>query len=199
MIMKPIINSVLISISLLVFIQTSSVAQNMDINLLRSINVNRNTHLDGPFKFVSKTATPVSLGVPLTFAAIGLINNDKNQLKFALNTGISISTSMLVSTILKYSINRTRPYKKYPDIQALSSDFTPSFPSGHTTSAFSTATTLSLMYPKWYVIVPSFAWASSVAYSRMHMGMHYPFDILGGIVVGVGTSCLSYWLLRKFN
>jgi membrane-associated phospholipid phosphatase len=197
--MKQIINSVLISISLLIFIQASSIAQNLDLSLLRSINVNRNTHLDGPFKFISKTATPVSLGVPLTFAAIGLINKDKNQLKFALNSGISISTSMLVSTVLKYSINRTRPYKRHPDIQPLSSDFTPSFPSGHTTSAFSTATTLSLMYPKWYVIVPSFTWASSVAYSRMHMGMHYPLDILGGIVVGVGTSCLSYWLLRKFN
>jgi membrane-associated phospholipid phosphatase len=174
-------------------------AQNCDINMLRSINLNRNTSLDPAFKFISKTATPVSLGVPIAFATLGLINNDKAKLKLALNTGISISASMAMSTILKYAINRSRPYERYPDIHPLSSDFTPSFPSGHTTSAFSTATTLSLMYPKWYVIVPSFTWASTVAYSRLHMGMHYPSDIIGGIIVGVGTSYLSYWLQKKFK
>jgi membrane-associated phospholipid phosphatase len=177
----------------------SGYGQNADIRILRDINLNRNTSLDGTFKFMSKTATPMSIGVPLTFGAIGWINGDKTKLKLALNTGISISTTMAISTLLKYTIHRTRPYKAYPDIQPLSSDFTPSFPSGHTASVFSTATTLSLMYPKWYVIVPSFTWASSVAYSRLHMGMHYPSDIIGGIVVGVGTSFLSYWLQNKFK
>ena len=83
-----------------------------------------------------------------------------------------------------------------PVIQRLSSDFTPSFPSGHTTSAFCTATSLSLMYPKWYVIVPAYSWATMVGYSRMHLGMHYPLDVLAGAILGTGISLVSFKLQK---
>jgi membrane-associated phospholipid phosphatase len=177
----------------------SASAQNLDIEILRSINVGRSQRLDPAFKFVSKTATPVSLGLPLTYLVLGGLNKNKAQFNLGWKTGITIASAMTISTILKYVINRPRPYEKYDDIQALSSDFTPSFPSGHTTSAFCTATTLSLLYPKWYVIVPSYAWASMVAYSRLHMGMHYPLDVLGGVIIGMGTSYLCYRLMNKYK
>jgi membrane-associated phospholipid phosphatase len=51
-------------------------------------------------------------------------------------------------------------------------------------AAFALATSLSLSYPKCYIIVPSFAWASSVGYSRMDLGVHYPSDVLAGAIVG---------------
>ena len=69
-----------------------------------------------------------------------------------------------------------------------------SFPSGHTSSAFALATSLSIVYPKWYVIVPSYLWASSVGYSRMHLGVHYPSDVLAGALVGTGSAFLSHAL-----
>jgi membrane-associated phospholipid phosphatase len=191
--------NILLTFILLLVTSNNINAQNWDIDLLRKINVNRNTNLDPTFKFLTKTATPVSIMVPITYLGYGLIDGDKAKLKLSLNTGITIAAAMTLSTVLKYSIGRTRPYKKYSDIQNLSSDFTPSFPSGHTTSVFCTATTLSLMYPKWYVIVPSFTWAAAVAYSRLHMGMHYPFDVLGGIILGMGTSYLSYRLQNRFK
>ena len=186
-------------ISVFFIIGSAGFGQNADIELLRKINVNRNQSLDPSFKFLSKTATPVSLGMPITLAVWGGISGDRTKLNYGLRSGISIASSMTISTILKYAVNRERPYKRYLDIQNLSSDFTPSFPSGHTTSAFSTATTLSLMYPKWYVIAPSFTWASLVAYSRLHMGMHYPTDVLAGIILGIGTSYLSFRLQNKFK
>jgi membrane-associated phospholipid phosphatase len=55
---------------------------------------------------------------------------------------------------------------------------------------------LSLNYPKWYVVVPSYAWASLVGYSRMAIGMHYPSDVLIGALVGSASSFLVY-KLRK--
>lgn len=190
----------LIYITLILFSSANIVsAQNPDIELLRSIHVSRNQNLDPAFKFISKTATPVSLGLPLTYLFLGGVNNNKAQLNLALKTGITITAAMAISTVLKYAIDRPRPYEKYPDIHALSSDFTPSFPSGHTTSAFCTATTISLLYPKWYVIVPAYTWASMVAYSRLHMGMHYPLDILGGIIIGMGTSYLSYRIMNRYK
>ena len=174
-------------------------AQNPDIDILRSVNIGRNQNLDPVFKFLSKTATPVSIGLPLTYLLLGGINNRKSQLNLGWKTGVTIASAMAVSTILKLVIDRPRPYESYSDIQALSSDFTSSFPSGHTTSVFCTATTISLLYPKWYVIIPSYTWASLVAYSRMHLGMHYPLDVLAGIIIGMGTSYLSYRIMNRYK
>jgi membrane-associated phospholipid phosphatase len=182
---------------LMLIIFNSVDAQNWDIQLLRKINTNRNQSLDGTFKLISKTATPFSVGTPLALGVIGIIKKDSGLIRDAIKAGVSITVTMTLSTVLKYSINRTRPYKTYPDIEPLTTDFTPSFPSGHTSSAFSTATTLSLIYPKWYIILPAYTWASGVAYSRLHMGMHYPSDILGGIIIGMGSAYLSYWLQNK--
>jgi membrane-associated phospholipid phosphatase len=58
-----------------------------------------------------------------------------------------------------------------------------------------------MAYPKWYVVVPSFVWASSVGYSRMHLGVHYPSDVLVGALVGSGSAVLmnkaNEWLNKK--
>jgi hypothetical protein len=48
-------------------------AQNLDIEILRSIHVDRCQSLDPGFKLISKTATPVSLGLPLTYLVLGVL------------------------------------------------------------------------------------------------------------------------------
>lgn len=62
---------------------------------------------------------------------------------------------------------------------------------------FALATSLSLSYPKWYIIVPSYAWAGSVGYSRMDLGVHYPSDVLAGAVIGAGSAWLTYYINKK--
>ena len=81
------------------------------------------------------------------------------------NACVTIAASAIcggITVALKYSVNRERPFVTYPDIKKKSYGGTPSFPSGHTSSAFATATSVSLLYPKWYIIAPSFAWAGTV-------------------------------------
>jgi membrane-associated phospholipid phosphatase len=173
-------------------------AQNPDIHILRKINVNRSTSLDGPFNFVSNTTYPLGVAVPLTFFIVGKANHNETMTNNGIVTGSAVALTVTISAIMKYSIRRNRPYQTYPDIHAYSADNSPSFPSNHSSVAFCTATSLSLAYSKWYVIVPSYLWASTVAYSRLHLGEHYPSDVLVGALVGAGSAIVCHQLNTGF-
>ena len=75
----------------------------------------------------------------------------------------------------------------------------PSFPSGHTAAAFSLATSLSITYPKWYVIAPSAVWACGVGLARINQGVHYPSDVLAGAAIGVGCGFLNIYVNKWLN
>jgi len=186
---------------LLLFPIISVQAQNIDINLLRDINLNRNRNLDQSFKTITNSAAPIAIGTPVILYCLGSIKKDKDLKLNALYIGASVITSTVFSTILKYGTNRQRPFVTYPDIEKLTSGGSPSFPSGHTSDAFALATSVSLAYPKWYIIAPTFAWASAVGYSRMDLGVHYPSDVFVGAVIGAGSAYLCYkgkqWLNKK--
>jgi membrane-associated phospholipid phosphatase len=182
----------IVIISLILFPLLSLNAQNADIRILRKINVNRNRNLDNSFEFLSASASPVSIGLPLVIIGTGLIKKDREQLIRGLTIGSGILLATAVSTTLKYTINRPRPFVTYPDIEKATEAGSPSFPSGHTSDAFCTATAFSLAYPKWYVITPAYLWAGSVAYSRMHLGVHYPSDVLAGAITGSLSAYLCY-------
>lgn len=174
-------------------------AQNADIRILRTINLNRNTALDPAFRFMSNSVAPIVVAAPISMFGFGLCKKDSALKSEAISVGASVLTAVIISNVLKYSVNRTRPFDKYPDIDDAMGVHSPSFPSGHTSQSFSFATSLSLTYPKWYVIVPSYLWAGTVAYSRMDLGVHYPSDVLIGAVVGSGSAFLCYKLNQKLR
>ena len=181
-----------------VFVASS---QNIDIDILEKINVNRNTEFDPAFKTITNTAIPISIATPVMMYTIGLIQKDSLIKHKALFIGETFLASAFVTIASKSIFKRDRPYVTHPSIQPLSVEGSYSLPSAHTSSAFATATSLSMAYPKWYVVVPSFVWASSVGYSRMHLGVHYPSDVLVGALVGSGSAVLMYkanqWLNKK--
>ena len=174
-------------------------AQNIDITILSDINVNRNTSLNPTFKAITNSALPISVATPLIIYSVGLIKKDSTIKNQALFIGETFLVSAFITTALKYSIKRERPFNTYPDIEKVTAAPGYSFPSGHTSTAFATATSLSMEYPKWYIIAPSFAWASAVGYSRMHLGVHYPSDVVAGAIVGSGSAYISYKLNKWIN
>ena len=179
----------------------SAFPQNADINLLKTLNTDRNTSLDPAFKFVTNSVLPLAVAIPSGFISYALLRKDSTSKTNAILVCSSLVITGIITTSLKYAINRERPYDTHPFIQQVTPGGGPSFPSGYTSTAFALATSLSLACPKWYVIAPSFIWASAVGYSRMDLGVHYPSDVLAGAVIGSGSAFLScklnQWINRK--
>ncbi len=87
--------------------------------------------------------------------------------------------------ILKHLINRTRPFKTVEGLVTLiEKPPSSSFPSGHTSSSFAVAMVLWTLLPRKYS-VPCLILAGLIAFSRLFVGVHYPTDILGGMMIGV--------------
>jgi undecaprenyl-diphosphatase len=109
--------------------------------------------------------------------------------------------SSVTTWSLKKIVGRERPAVHDPTFTAVLNLDNHSFPSGHTTEAFSMATSLSIKYPKWYVIVPAFTYAGLAGYSRLYLGVHYPTDVLAGALVGSGSAWATWkinqWLHRE--
>lgn len=191
----------LLLITSFLFLGYSAHAQNGDIAFLRYINLGRNTALDPTFRFVSNTSAGVSVATPLVIYGIGLIKKDSSLKSNAIYIGETILVSAVITSGLKNVIQRQRPFITYPDIEKEGLGGSYALPSGHTANAFATATSLSMAYPKWYVITPAFAWATTVGYSRLHLGVHYPSDVVAGAFIGAGLAYLTYkvnkWIHKK--
>ena len=179
---------------------SSLMAQNWDIDVVHKVNGWNGKFIHDFSSVVSKTEPYVAFGVPVVMAVVGFARHDKELQKNALFVGTSVAGSFAISYGLKYIVNRDRPYVAYPDrVTPHSLEGAPSFPSGHTASAFALATSLSMTYPKWYVIAPSALWACSVGVSRLYEGVHYPSDVIAGAAIGVGTTFLSVYLSRQLS
>jgi membrane-associated phospholipid phosphatase len=170
--------------------------------MLRAINKNEHPQWDKTMKITSFSVYPVLGIAPASLLLTGYVNNDKVMMRNGVKTGIAIGLNALLTSGIKYTVNRPRPNIQYPGefVQRTTSGVY-SFPSGHTSNAFAAATALTLSTKKWYVAVPSYAYACLVGYSRMRLGVHFPSDVLGGMIIGIGTSLLVFqvdkWIQRN--
>jgi len=188
---------------LLLLIPISLFSQNIDVDILKAIHNPEPVPSDGFFRFVSDASIYVITGTPVTMAIAGFAKDDNEIIRNACMMAAGTAVSYGIALGLKYAVKRDRPFITYPGDFAdkTGHDYSDSysFPSGHSTTAFATATALTLEYPKWYVIVPSYAYAGTVAYSRMHLGVHYPSDVLAGAFIGSGCAYLSHVINKKLN
>ncbi len=106
---------------------------------------------------------------------------------------------ILCNLILKNLVARVRPYDVNTAIAILIKkplDF--SFPSGHTAASFAAMTALFLakMKKAW---IAALILAVLIAFSRLYFYVHYPTDVLGGIVVGILSGVLGYAIVEKLD
>jgi len=166
-----------------------------ELNTLRRINPNNPN--SAVWNNLSSTSKYISVGVPVGYFVAGLIHNDKALKQKAAYTAASILLNTASTTLLKNVVKRERPYNTYTGIfpDKIESDY--AFPSGHTSSAFATATSLAIATKKWYVAVPAFAWSAGVGYSRIYLGQHYPSDVIMGALVGSSSALICHWASKQ--
>jgi len=112
--------------------------------------------------------------------------------KEALVAAVALLATSAITYSLKYLVARPRP----SDLGVIP-ESQPAFPSGHTSNAFSIATTLSYYHRK---VAPFlFAWALLVAFSRVFLGLHYFTDLLGGAAVGIVVSLVIARAAKRYD
>lgn len=106
--------------------------------------------------------------------------------RLVLSIGLS---ALLVDGMIKPIINRARPFTDRPDAIVL--DIRPdtaSFPSGHASNAAAGATALARIWPA--ATIPLWTLAILVALSRVIVGVHFPADVIGGLIIGYAVARL---------
>lgn len=125
------------------------------------------------------------------FSTLMLINS--NELGFKLLYALVINNTFVI--IIKLTTKRVRPYCIY-DLYVRKIDVDKySFPSAHTSIAFSIWITLILSVPGMiicFIIVPII-----VGFSRIYIGVHYPTDVFMGMFIGIISSVIAVTFFKQ--
>jgi undecaprenyl-diphosphatase len=124
--------------------------------------------------------------IPLIIIALWLLREKESKMVAVFIT-LSVGIALLLGYLTKNFYYHPRPFAMGIGLDLVPDFPTSSFPSNHTTSMF--ALSFALLFVKrykWAII--SFPLALLVGFSRIFIGVHFPFDILGSIAYGtIGT------------
>ncbi len=174
---------------------------NIDVSLFRAINNNRCGLSNAIIPLTDKSVLPFSIAVPIGLAGISRIDENYYDENSAVLLLLSEITSTGITFGMKQVFKRERPFVtlrnvSYDKYNSPTDRY--SFPSGHTATAFSMATSLTLRYPdKPVIIAMSYLYAAIIGYGRMYLGVHYPSDVIGGMIIGSGSAALIYSLRKE--
>jgi len=171
-----------------------------DRHLLEWINHNRIPCLDNFFRFLTDTAGVTAAVIAIIVIIYGFMQKT-SFLKFRkYQVAFAYSVNAIIINILKYTVNRPRPFEVDQHIEKLTGAGSPSFPSGHTGDVVVVALSMCLLFPRptWLLTI-IWIWAIFVAYSRMALGVHYPSDVLGSVVISFIVAFASQKLFNKIT
>lgn len=176
--------------------------ENFDQSLFRKLNGHRTGFLDIVIPITEKTVTISSIVVPFSMYTSSRITDNYYDENSSALLAVSNGLNFGVTIGLKETVRRNRPMLSMDDIyfdkNFYKGNDRHSFPSGHASTSFNTATLLTLRYPDNPVLISGFYLrALAVSFGRIYIGAHYPADVLTGAVIGTGTALLVYSLRKE--
>jgi undecaprenyl-diphosphatase len=135
----------------------------------------------------------------IILAALLSLAAGKPPLRTSLVTAATVWTADLLAALLKTAFDRERPYEVIPAADPLLRwEISSSMPSGHAAASAAGAVILA------YLLGGRWAWAFgllavAVAFGRVYIGVHYPFDVLAGAVLGVVVGLVAVVLVRRLQ
>lgn len=172
---------------------------NLDGNILLFIQeFIRNPLLTPLVRVITILGNGGAIWVLLTLVMLTMTKTRKIGCMMALSLiGILLINNMMIKNL----VARTRPYEVIGGLTYLvpkPREF--SFPSGHAGSSFAAAWVMFRRLPRRYG-VPALVLATLIALSRLYVGVHYPSDVLFGVIVGIAVSLAAEavveWIEKK--
>ena len=156
----------------------------------------RNPILDPIMIFITTLGNGGIFWILLTLVL--LLNKRTRHL--GITCALSLILMLFINNIfIKNIVARTRPYEVIEGLTILVSkpvDF--SFPSGHTASSFAVAVVLMKeCKSKWKYA--ALVLAILIAFSRLYVGVHYPTDVLGGLILGTLYAFIAMFIINRIK
>lgn len=136
-------------------------------------------------------------GIWIAVAIFFIINKKYRNVGFIVLTALIIST-IVGDEILKNLVHRLRPCANISASNLLiAKPVSYSFPSGHAGASFAAAGVLAKYFKKY--AIEFYALASLIAFSRLYLYVHYPTDVLTGIILGLIYSKTAIFVLHRIK
>jgi undecaprenyl-diphosphatase len=168
----------------------------LDLQLFYFLNsfIGRSPFNDEIIRFFAQDLVVILTGIVCVFILLKYKKNRRIGKEFGIVTLCSVLAAFILRRIIHLFYHSVRPLVAYsaPHLFSVNSY---SFPSGHTIFMFSLATAVYFFNKplSYFLYVCGFA----IGVSRIIAGVHYPFDILGGIILGILTSVLVHRISKK--
>ena len=160
----------------------------MELKILDWLQTIRTPIGDALMCFITSLGNVGAIWIVLAVVLIAIPKTRKSGIIVA---AALIIDAALCSGILKNVFCRIRPFDVNTAVQVLIT-----FPSGHTSASFAAATALYLAKER-KLFATTLVLACLIAFSRMYLYVHYPTDIIGGILIGITSAYLAYWCQKK--
>ncbi len=164
----------------------------LDRQIIYWIQRHRNKVLDKIFAFITYLGDN---GFIWLLYAIFFIIAGEGQTGETMITGLAISTIFCLVLIKRFA-KRKRPCDHDKDhVLTIRRPSGHSFPSAHSSAAFSVAGVIYFMAPAF--ALPAIVLAVLIAFSRVYLFVHYPSDVIAGSVMGISFAALAVMVVER--